>query len=122
MIDKAKIAELRDDVCKWIESNGYTDMVRVYALGDCVDYSNGEKAVLPNMNPKDFFEYGPKPERHILSMSFEGPLYGVFNHYYDGSFKIEADFDKLLKRHGVYRELGNAWNLSCYEIPKRLQK
>ena len=27
-----------------------------------------------------------------------------------------SDFKKIFEKYGLYFELGNAWNLSCYEI------
>lgn len=63
-------------------------------------------------DPKDYFEYVREP--NILSMSFEGGLYEVLNGY--NGFKLEAEFQQIFHEYGLYYELGNAWNLSCYEI------
>ena len=75
---------------------------------------NGEPFVLENINPQDFFEYAVTPEKHILSMSFEGPLYEALNYGNYGNDFYES-FQKLFKKHGLYFELGHAWNLTCYE-------
>lgn len=64
-----------------------------------------------NVDPHDYFEYAAYD--HILSMSFEGALYEVLN--YTGGRKGE-EFEKIFERHGLYFELGNAWNLSAYLI------
>ena len=64
-----------------------------------------------NMNPFDYFEYANHD--HILSMSFEGPLYDVLN--YDGGAR-EAGLQEIFEKYGLYWELGNAWNLSAYPI------
>lgn len=64
--------------------------------------------------PKNYFEYVREP--NILSMSFEGGLYSVLNGYVDGWVRLEEEFSKILEKYGLYYELGNAWNLSCYEI------
>ena len=61
-------------------------------------------------DPCDYFEYG-NPD--TLSMSFEGGLYDVLN--YSGGSK-EDKFMKIFEKCGLYYELGNAWNLSCYLI------
>ena len=63
-------------------------------------------------NPKDYFEYG-NPD--TLSMSFEGLLYDVLNGYWYGGRRQE-EFSKIFEKYGYYYELGNAWNLSAYEI------
>lgn len=62
--------------------------------------------------PKNYFEYVREP--NILSMSFEGDLYDVINGY--AYPKLEEEFNKIFEKYGLYYELGNAWNLSCYEI------
>lgn len=66
--------------------------------------------VLEDQDPKRYFEHAGG----ILSMSFEGPLYDVLNYCED--LKTEEAFTKLLRQHGLYYELGNAWNLSVYPI------
>lgn len=55
-------------------------------------------------DPKDYFEYVREP--NILSMSFEGGLYEVLNGY--NGFKLEAEFQKIFHKYGLYYELGNA--------------
>ena len=65
-------------------------------------------------NPRDYFEYVNDP--NILSMSFEGPLNHVLNAYVRGWVKLESEFMKLFEKYGFYYEIGNAWNLSAYEI------
>ena len=64
-----------------------------------------------NMNPFDYFEYAN--HQHILSMSFEGPLYDELNYVYG---KKTEGLEKIFKKYGCYFELGNAWNLSAYPI------
>ncbi len=63
--------------------------------------------------PRDYFEYVNEP--NILSMSFEGPLYHVLNAYIPGWVKLEDEFNKIFEKYNLYIELGNAWNLTCYE-------
>lgn len=54
----------------------------------------------------------------IITMIFEGPLYHIFNYYMDSSYcnEIIDGFNKILQKHGLYYEMGNAWNLGLYEI------
>ena len=67
-----------------------------------------------DMNPLDYFDYVNR--EHILSMSFEGPLYEVLNGEYGqvGNTYMK-EFYELLERHGLHYELGNAWNLTVYK-------
>lgn len=76
---------------------GYNDPAKLYVSED--------------VNPNDYFEH----VGDILSMSFEGPLYDIFNWYCDDDGFTE-EFYKLLKQYGLYYERGNTWNLSLYEI------
>lgn len=75
------------------------------------DY-NGMPNVDDDFDPKKYFEYVREP--NILSMSFEGPLYEILNGY--SSPDLVSEFDALFKKYGLYYELGNAWNLSAYEV------
>lgn len=74
--------------------------------------------ILEDEDPLDYFEYVANP--HILSMSFEGDFYGCLNYHneYGADFDnmIQNEFSAILKKYGLYYELGNAWNLSCYNI------
>jgi len=63
-----------------------------------------------NINPFDYFEYANYD--HILSMSFEGPLYDDLNY----NFRYEEKLLKIFEKYGCYWELGNSWNLSAYPI------
>ena len=64
--------------------------------------------------PKDYFEYVREP--NILSMSFEGGLYDILNGYVGGWVELAEEFDKIFEKYGLFYELGNAWNLTCYEL------
>lgn len=64
-------------------------------------------------DPRTYFSYGNPA---TLSMSFEGPLNHVLNAYVSGWVKLESEFSKLFEKYGYYYEMGNAWNLSAYEI------
>ena len=55
---------------------------------------------------------------HILTMTFEGGLYSLLN--YRGG-KLEIEFENLFNKYGLYYELGEAWNLTCYPIYNELE-
>ena len=74
-------------------------------------YNDPEKLfVEDNQNPRDSFEY--VADDHILSMSFEGPVYHMINGYALGG--LVRRFNKIFEKYGVYYEHGDAWNLTCY--------
>lgn len=62
-----------------------------------------------NIDPHDYFEYAAYD--HIISISTEGGLYNNLN--YDTG-KFPEELEKLFRDHGIYWELGHAWNLSFF--------
>lgn len=69
-----------------------------------------------NINPHNYLKYCAY--NHILSMSFEGPLYDILN-YNPGEFpKI---LENLFKKYEIYYEFGESWNLSFYPIDDKMQ-
>jgi hypothetical protein len=76
-----------------------------------VDDAPGERIVEENISPRDYFEY--INYKHILSMSFEGPLYDELNY---NMGKLTDGLQKIFKKYGCYWELGNSWNLSAYPL------
>lgn len=77
-------------------------------------YNDPEHLVeLKDEDPHRYVEYvGP-----YLTMTFEGPFYDVMNGYLGKyGYRLEEKFHDILKKYGLYCELGNAWNLSVYDI------
>lgn len=125
MNNQKKAEALAKDIYNWCQKKGL--------WGDNIIYFNGKawssskewngvqgKSIGDDLyeyedkNPRDYFEYVNDP--NILSMSFEGPLNHVLNAYVRGWVKLESEFMKLFEKYGLYYEMGNAWNLSAYEI------
>lgn len=54
----------------------------------------------------------------FLSMSFEGGMWDVFNSNWSNEIydKWEQEISKIFSKYGKYYELGDAWNLSLYDI------
>jgi len=115
--------EIREFLLKndlWID-------ITIYFNGKAFSTSDGDNfyyndryhlVVEENKNPRDYFSYVRKP--NILSMSFEGAFYSCLNYNNERGAKfddmIQEEFGKILSKYGLYYELGNAWNLSCYEV------
>ena len=113
-----QIENLADGIYKLFKKNDMWSDVFLYFNGVRVGnkdpkgnyHYDGKAYMEPDMDPRDYFEY--VNENHILSMSFEGPVYHMFNYgQYPG---VKKKFDKWIERHGIHYELGNAWNLTCY--------
>lgn len=65
-----------------------------------------------NEDPRKYFKY-VNPD-HILSMCFEGPVCHMI--YYGADPGLKEKFDKIFEKYGLYYEMGNHWNLTCYYI------
>lgn len=76
-------------------------------------YNDPEHLVeLHDVDPRRVCDYvGP-----YLTMTFEGTFYEVMNGYLGRyGYKVEEEFHELLRKYGLYCELGNAWNLSVFD-------
>lgn len=117
-ITKKDIEAFAYAIMEYLEKNGLDHDVSIYYNNkrmkhkyDWRDLEKGPELIIEgNMNPRDYFEY--VNNKHILSMSFEGPLYDSIN--YSG-YKLNG-LRKIFEKYGVYWELGNSWNLSAYPI------
>ena len=110
---------LATEIFNWLVDNNLWIDVSIYFNGkrwstsnkDYTEFCYNERRYFESdAEPRDYFEYVREP--NILSMSFEGALYYVLNGYTQG--KKADEFLKILEKYGLYYELGNAWNLTCY--------
>lgn len=85
------------------DSNG----VYHYNDSDCL-------IVLEDEDPEEYFDYIASD--HILSMSFEGELYEIINYPNQETQPLLERFNYIFEKNGLYYELGDAWNLTCYYI------
>ena len=123
VLTKKQREELATEIFNWLVDHELWIDTHIYFNGkrwgtsnkDNTDFCYNERRYFEEeAEPKDYFEYVREP--NILSMSFEGALYDVLNGYVYGWVKLEEEFSKILEKYGLFYELGNAWNLSCYEI------
>lgn len=121
-LNRKQCEALAMDIFKWLLEHEMWQDVRIYFNGKAIGTYNPETGeycynenryfTIDDIDPKDYFEY--VNEDHMLSMSFEGPLYELLNGYIDCR-ELTDEFMELFNKYGVYYELGNAWNLSVYE-------
>lgn len=123
---KNQIEKMAVEVRQFLLDHGIWQDVRIYFNGKAFSTDDGKNGyyyndpkhliVLEDMDPRDYFEY-VNPD-HILSMSFEGPLYDCLNGYgeygYKFDAKVETGLSAIFAKYGCYYELGNAWNLTLY--------
>lgn len=114
--------QLATEIFNWLVEREMWVDICIYFNGKCWSTSNKDNTEFC-YNEKRYFEYEAEPtdyfeyvrEPNILSMSFEGILYDVLNGYVHGWVSLEEKFRKIFDKYGVYYELGNAWNLSCFD-------
>ena len=122
---KKQIEQMAVEVRSFLLEHGLWQDVMIYFNGKAFSTSDGAKyyyndpehlIVLEDRNPRDCFEY-VNPD-HILSMSFEGPLYDCLNmngeYGYEFEDRISEGLRQIFAKYGCYFELGNAWNLTLY--------
>lgn len=127
LLPEEKIEELAKEIRQFLIDNNMWVDVRIYFNGKAFATDDGKNfyyndpehlVVLENMDPKDYFDYVAEP--HILSMSFEGDFCSCLNGYgeYGAKFDdmIQQEFSNILAKYGLYYELGNHWNLTCYPV------
>ena len=114
--------QLATEIFNWLVEHEMWVDIAIYFNGKCWSTSNKDHTEFCynehryfecEANPKDYFDYVREP--NILSMSFEGSLYEVLNGYVSGWTKLENEFRKIFEKYGLSFELGNAWNLTCFE-------
>ena len=122
-MEKINAENLAKDIFNWLNEHEMWIDVSIYFDGKCWSTTNKDNTDF-TYNEGKYFEYDDEPtryfeyvaENHILSMSFEGDLYHVLNAYVPNWVKLESEFQAIFEKHGVYYEMGNAWNLTCYPI------
>ena len=114
MEKKFTIEKLVDEVAKYLKNSACDMDTFIYYNGKRLNVENGK--IETDIHPYDYFPY--YADRHIFSMSFEGDFYDIMNYCIDGN--TASGFEKLLKKYGLYYELGNSWNLSVYPISDNL--
>ena len=119
-----KWRKMADEIRKWLLDHEMWSDVTIFFDGVAYSTSDGKGNYyyndpehlieLHDRDPRDYFSY-VNPD-HILSMSFEGPLYEMLNYYDAYPDDWRDEFDGIFRKYGVYYELGNAWNLTVYRI------
>ena len=106
-----KMEKLREEIIELFKSYDLYLHCSIFCNGNKYSYY---KDSLESVTECDVWQYIDYYNEDTLSMSFDGDIYDVFNY---GLFpKLLEKFDSLLRSYGLYYELGNAWNLSLYEI------
>ena len=107
-LSKIKIEKMANEIVDFLKKNEMIDCTCIYYNNKRI---NDGKLEDGEFDPHDYFEWAAND--HILSMSFEGDLYDVIN--YDGGRRLDK-FQKIFSSYGLYYELGDSWNLTCYPI------
>jgi len=121
---KQDIEKLAYEIMGFLTASKLDDGVSIYFNNKRIrheyDWKNPDvepKLIIEeDMNPFDYFEYANHD--HILSMSFEGPLYHELNYNFGKKYD---KFQDIFKKYGLYFELGNSWNLSAFPIDDNME-
>lgn len=117
-LTKTNIEALAFEIRSFLEKHELASSVSIYYNNKVVrDRGSYDKKynyipkweTTEDVDPHDYFEWAAYD--HILSMSFEGPLYDVLNYRFG---VLEEKFRSIFERRGLYYEFGNMWNLSVY--------
>lgn len=113
-----QIEELADRIYKLFKKNDIWRNARIFFNGNAIDnkdenadyHYDGSVYFHWDMNPRLYFEH-VNPD-HILSMSFDEPIYHMF--HYKKYKSVLRKFNELLTQFGLRYEFGDMWNLTCY--------
>lgn len=117
-LSKRKISWLAHKIIKVLEDDGLANDMSIYFNNKVIRVSlKFDKEWNPiwkersyrNIGPHNYFEYAAYD--HIISISTEGGLYDRLNY---GTGEFPEELEKLFCDHGIYWELGDAWNLSFF--------
>ena len=122
-LTKKQIEELAVEIREFLLEHELWVDVAIHFNGKCFttyDKENGKHyyndrehlVVRENEDPRRYFEY-VNPD-HIFSMSFEGGVCEMMN--YGACSSLKEKLDAIFKKYGLYYELGNHWNLTCYYV------
>lgn len=116
-ITKDDIEKLAQELVRLLNKHDLWVDVALYFNGDRLELrqrydGGGVVEMLPvrieNIDPHMYFKYAAY--HHILSISFEGPLYD----YIECNGGFPSDIEELFEEYGVWYELGNMWNMTFY--------
>lgn len=114
-LTKGNIEAMATAIMEGLINHSMAEDVAIYYNGRKMVYnSRGQIVDSDGYDPHDYFKYAAY--HHILSMSFEGAFYEEINENWYPKW-----FTKILTKYGVYAELGNSWNLSCYPIDDNMK-
>lgn len=127
MLKESEIEKMANEIRDYLISKGLWIDARIYFNGKAYAtddrkgffaYNDPEHLiVLEDEDPRDYFNY--VNEDHILSMSFEGPLYEHLNYVglsFEYDDKVNEELRYIFAKYGCYFELGNHWNLTAYKV------
>ena len=109
-LTKENIEKMALEIADYCHANEYGDVI-MYFNNKRVFINFGSRPDMDteyDIDPHDYFEYAAY--NHIFSITSEGDL----------DLEMELLYQKRLyyifEKYGVYGELGNSWNCSCYPI------
>jgi hypothetical protein len=113
---------MMEDIIEYCGDNEMLIDIYFYVNGHRYSVENKPGATPIKTGKYIYYDCGPADVTQIveynnpetLTMTFEGPLYDMYNGYY-GSSSAEDAITKIANKYGLYPEQGFAWSLAMYE-------
>lgn len=121
-LTKAKKNKLLNEIIEFLMKKEMFESVSIYADNKryCLKKTE-EKNKIVNSYGSYYFENDIDVKKMLeycnadtISMSFEGAFYDVINGYSDYDYKIQQQFNEIIKKYDLYYEQGHAWDLALY--------
>lgn len=116
----AKLEKLAIELMEYLQKNEMFEYVYIYVNNKCYAQSRhndkgtrhqskyGHYYIIPDMPVREMLEYC-NPE--TITVSFDGALYTAINY---GLGTVEADLNKMFKKHNMYFEQGQPSDFALY--------
>lgn len=111
VLTKGDIEQMAMEVVGYCHAMGYKD-VFLYYNGKRLDV--GTMEIEDNVDPHDFIKYCPY--NHTFSMVVDDPEYDLQEDIF-----YEMGITNIFKRYGLYADMCDSWNCSCYPIDDDLE-
>ena len=109
---RESIRQLADEITQFLVDHELHYDVQIYYNGLVRKLTDREPYYTEE--ERDVFSYVEYvPDKHILSMVFEGPFYELMNGDWFSDTLIDQ-FNEILEKYGLWYEQGMAFNLSTY--------
>lgn len=106
-ISKEGIEGIVNEIVDFLKSNNMDEGVNIYFNNKHIK-ADAPQEIEEGISPMSIFETA---EKHVISMTFEGPLYHILNGDNPAAYTTAKRFEDLLDKYGLMYILVQSWNL-----------